>query len=422
MGCDICADIALKKKSSRKLTEIILDCWQREYERRPYDHVIFHGKVFERKLFRKMTKEDFLMVVQFLELRAIKHFDFVHCIVPPVHTQIFLKCLDNLVSINFTHSDVPLEMYGYLAENAKHLSLKTMMLCGNEIDEKKSECLRTYLLQTEKLVHFDVSNCALNHITLATIADGILHCKNLQSIDLSNIVPHHPQRLMDTSKISIILSILIWSTRLSQVHYRKIGLDCFAIGMICENISVSFLRILDIRANRIGSDGTETLFRALRHSNVAALFMSFNKIGDVGGEVIAKNLSSTKLEHLDISYNEISSQTMELILTNLTKYNPMKTMNIYGNDFDSPTIGSVLHILITNHYLNIDGLDVAVNYVDGVHQIFPMENPAFNNYQKFPKLSKYCVKENINPQTMIWFKKNLRHVMLATKPRPIKKT
>ncbi|KAG4068545.1 hypothetical protein HA402_004886 [Bradysia odoriphaga] len=410
MECDICADIALKKRSSRKLSDIILDCWQREYDKRPYAHVIFHGNVFKHKFFRKMTDDDFLMILQFLELRAIKHFEFLYCAVPVAHTQIFLKCLDDLVSVNFTHSDVPWEMFQYLAENAKRLSLKTLKLCGNEIDEKRSECLRVYLSQTEKLVHLDVSNCGLNHITLATIADGILNCKNLRSIDLSNFVPHHPQ-LVDVSKISVILSILIWSSRLMEVHYCKIGLGCSGLGIICENISVGFLRILDIGANCIGPDGTEALFLALRNSNVAALLMPFNKIGDVGGDVIAKHLSTTKLEHLDISYNKISSQTMESILTNLTRCNRMATLNIYGNDFDSPTVGSVLHILITNQILNADGLDVSVNYVDGIHQIFPIDNPTFNNYQKFQKLTQYCAKENINPQTLLWFKKNLRHVV-----------
>lgn len=410
MNCDICADIALKKRSSRKLSEIILDCWQREYDRRPYVHVIFHGNVFERKFFRKISDEDFLMILQFLELRSIKHFEFLHCTVPVAYTQDFLKCIDHLVSVNLTHSDVPMEMYRYLAENGSRLPLQKLKLCGNDIDEKQSECLRMYLSQTEKLLHFDVSYCGLNHITLAIIADGILNCRNLQTIDLSNIVPHHPQRVMDISKISVILSILIWSSRLTQVHYRKIGLDCSGMGIICENISVSFLRILDIGANCIGSDGTEELFRVLRNSSVTTLLMPFNKIGNVGAVVIANNLGSTKLEHLDISYNEISSQAMELILTNLTRCNRMKTLNIYGNDFDSPTIGSVLHILITNHILHFDGLDVTVNYVDGAHQIFPMDNPTFNNYQQFPKLSNYCSKENINPQTMLWFKENLRHV------------
>ncbi len=409
MECDICADIA---RTSRKLTEIILDCWQREYGRRPYSHLIFHGNVFERKFFRKMTEDDFHHILEFFETRTIEHFEFLNCEVPTVHAPQFLRCLDNLVSLNLTYSDVPMEMYQYLAENAKNLQLKTLMLCGNQIDQKQTEYLRMFLLHTETLLHFDVSNCGLNHITIAVIADGILKCKNLESVDLSNIVPHHPNHIVDTSKISTILSILIWSSRhLLEVHYRKMGIDGVGIRMICDNISITSLRILDIGANCIGPDGTEILFKALRTSYITALLMPFNKIGDVGGNVIAKSLSFTKLEHLDISSNEISSPTMEEILTNLTRCNPLKTLNIYGNDFDSQSIGSVLHILIMNHILNPNGLDVAVHYIDGVHQIFPVTNEIFNHFQEFRKLSKYCAKEEISPQTMLWFKENLRHVV-----------
>lgn len=411
MDCDICAIAITKARSSKKLTEIVLDCWQREHGRRPYSHFIFHGKVFERKFLRKITEDDFLLILNYFDTRSIEHFEFLHCTVPDIHTQHFLKCLDNLVSVNFTCSNVPIEMFRYLAENAKTLTLKTLILCGNPMDEQKSEYLRMYLLQTEQLCHFDLSNCAINHITLASIADGILHCKSLQSIDLSDIIPHHPQQTVDISKISIILSVLIWSSHLLEVHYRKSGLNSSAMAMICENIPVSFLRILDIGGNCIGSDGTEILFKALKYSNVAALFMPFNNIGDVGGKIIAANLCFTKLEHLDISYNKISSQTMQLILTNLIKCNTMKTLNIYGNDFNSQTIGNVLHVLIENHVLNRDGLDVSLNYVNNVLQIFPVENQILNNFQEFRKLSKYCAKENINPRTLMWYKKNLRDVV-----------
>lgn len=411
MECDICADIALKReKPTKKLVEVILECWQREYGRRPYNHFIFHGKVFERKFSRKMTADDFLLILKFLDANTVEHFEFLHCTVPDVHVQHFLKHFDNLASINFTHSIVPMEIFRYLAENGKRFSLKTLMLCGNPIDEKKSELLRMYLLQTEKLLHLDVSNCGINHITLAVIADGILLNKSLKSIDVSDIVPHHPQHIIDISKISVILHILIWSSHLLEVHYRKVGIDSSGIAMMCENIAVCFLRILDIGANSIGADGTEALFKALKYSNVVAVLMPFNKIGNVGGKIIAENLCFTKLEHLDIRYNEISCQTMELILTNLIKCNTMKTFNIYGNDF-SQAIGSVLNVLITNHILDPDGLDVSIECDDGVHQIFPIENQIFHNFQESRKLSKYCVKEKIRPQSMLWFKKNLRQVV-----------
>lgn len=399
MECKICADIA---RTTRPLTETILQCWQREYGRRPYAHLIFHGKVFERKFFRKMTADDLLRVLQFFDTKTVKHFEFLHCRVPDIHSQQFSKCLDHLVSVNFTHSDVPMEMFRYLAENAKSLILKTLMLCGNSIDEQKSEYLRVFLSQTETLFDFDVSNCGINHITLAILADGILHCRNLKSVDVSDIVPHHPQYVIDTSKISVILSILIWSSHLVEVHFRKIGIDGSGMATVCDNVSVSCIRILDIGANSIGPDGCDALFKALKGSNVSALIMPFNKIGDVGGKIIAETLSLTKLEHLDISYNEISSVTMELILTNC---NTMSTLNVYGNDFSSPTIGGVLHVLIMNQILNPHGLDVSINYVDGVHQIFPVENRLLSNFQESLKLSKYCLKEKISPRTMMWYKK-----------------
>lgn len=414
MECDICADIALKEaRLSRKLTKLMLDCWQREYDRRPYVNLVFHGKIFEKKFHRKMTADDFLTILTFLDERIIKNFEFLHCTVPDIHIQHFLNCINNLVSVNFTNSTVPMEMFQYLADEAGNLTLKTLMLCGNVIDEPKSECLRKFLSKTETLFYFDISHCSINHITLAIIADGILHCKNLKSIDLSEIVPHHPQQLIDTSKIALILSLLIWSSHLFEVHFRKTVIDGSGIAMMCENISVSSLRILDIGSNTIGSDGTEILFKALKHSNVTALIMPFNKISNTGGNIIAENLCYTRLEHLDISFNEISAKTLELILTNLTKCNPMKTLNIYGNDFNSQTIGGVLNILIVNHVLNPAGLDVTVNYVDDTdgYQVFPIENQILNNFLEFQKLSKYCSKHKINPKTMIWYKKNLRHVV-----------
>lgn len=410
MECDICADIA---RSSRKLRKIMLDCWQREYDRRPYVHLIIHGKVFEKNFYRKMTADDFLTILTFLDRRTIKHFEFLHCTVPDTHIQHFLKIMNNLVSVNFSHSNVPMEMFQYLADEAENLTLKTLVLCENIIDEAKAECLRTFLSKTETLFYFDLSHCCISHVTLAIIADGILHCKNLKSIDLSEIVPHHPQQLMDTSKISLIFSILIWSSHLIEVHFRKSGIDGSGIAMMCENISVSFLRIIDVSSNCIGPDGTDTLFKALKHSNVAALIMPFNKINDAGGSIIAENLCYTKLEHLDISYNEISAKTLELILTNLTKRNPMKTLNIYGNDFNSASIGGALQILITNHILNPAGLDVTTHYVDEAdgYQVFPVENQILNNFQEFQKQSNYCAKQKINPKTMLWFRKNLRHVV-----------
>lgn len=404
--CDICAGIEAKRlKSSKKLSEIVLQCWMRECGTRPYTHLIFHGHVFERKFDRKMTDEDFLQILDFLDMKIVQHFEFLHCMVPNIHAQLFFQCFNHLVSLNLSHSVVPPEMFQYLADNAKDVTLKTLMLCGHQIDQKQAEYLQLYLSQTEQLHNFDVSNCGLNHITLAIIADGILNCKNMKSIDLSNIVPHHPQKIMDVSKISVILSILIWSSRLLEVHYRKIGIDSSSIGMICESVGVSFLKILDIGANCIGPDGTEKIFTALRNSNVTALLMPFNKIGDAGGNAIVEHLSYTKLEHLDIGFNEISSATIEMLLTSLTRWNSIKSLNIFGNDLKSETIGNILHILTTNNILDPDGLDVAATYTNGAHRIFPVENCVINNFKEFPKLSKYCEKEKINPFTMMWFKK-----------------
>lgn len=90
------------------------------------------------------------------------------------------------------------------------------------------------------------------------------------------------------------------------------------------------LERLDLRGNRIGSEGAHAIVEALIKCNhgLKYLNLSCNCILDCG--MIEKLLNSTRLESLDMSFNWIGDEELSQIVTGLRDNTSLRELNVFG--------------------------------------------------------------------------------------------
>ncbi|XP_055374530.1 leucine-rich repeat-containing protein 34 [Condylostylus longicornis] len=286
------------KKSNKILTPLILQCWQRDNFRRPYNHLYLSRRFFEEKLKRKFNLDDYRKIINY-----------------------FFEILFN--------------------NEPKNITIKILRLNGTPITQTVAHLLRNYLIHNEFIEFLDIGNCNLNENNFYIIADGVYNSKSLKAFNMNRLILNNVCDTIDTERIALIISQLIWKNQLIELHLRNLQLNSYDIKSIAEYIEKqnSILLYLDLGSNSLTQDGIEILFKAIVLSNtLIGLDISHNSIGRNGGEIIAFSLPSTKIKYLNISYNGIDAIGMHLLLSVVKKTIPLKILNIFGNEFNSSTV------------------------------------------------------------------------------------
>lgn len=101
----------LSPKKNRELTVLLLDCWQREYDRRPYKHFRFDRLSMEERLHRNYNPcKDFPIIVQFLQKNILTSAQIVGIKVIS-NVEEFVAALINVSRVALRLMSLPLSFY-----------------------------------------------------------------------------------------------------------------------------------------------------------------------------------------------------------------------------------------------------------------------------------------------------------------------
>lgn len=346
-----------ESKPYKPLTVLILDCFQRLYDKKPYENFILNGKIFENRFLRRPDSNDFDALIEFMKKRKIKSFELVHADLPQSHSILMLQ-FTKITSLTLSYVSLSANAMKLLASIGSSCVIKTLNISGNPLTKEHSENLRTFLLNNQTVAYLNVENCSLTQISFAIIADGISKRSSIESVNMGRIVPVTSQYIIDDCKLASVISVLLKQSSLKEVNFQHCEIDYH--GMIQISECLENLEYLDLSSNRIGPNGTKILFEVLKKcKKLIYLNISKNMIGSFGGEVISTLLPYTNLRFLNISSNEISAESVNKILYSITKIFPFKKFFISKNYFNSET-ATILNRLISSGYLEQKAIDIAL--------------------------------------------------------------
>lgn len=344
-------------KPYKPLTVLILDCFQRLYDKRPYEKFILNGKLFEKQFLRRPDRTDFDVLIEFMKRRNIKTFELVYADIPHSHSILMLQ-FTKITSLCLSYVSLSANAMEFLASIASSCVIKSLNLSGNAFTKEHSENLRKFLLNNKTIVNLNVDNCSLTQISFAIIADGLTRRSSIEVVNMGRVVPVTNKHMIDDSKLASVISVLLKQSALKEVNFQHCEIDYH--GMIQISECLDNLVYLDLGSNRIGPNGTKILFEILKScKKLIYLNISKNNIGSFGGEAISTLLPYTNLRYLNISSNGISADSINKILYSMTKIFPFRKFFISENEFDWETV-KIMNRQISSGYLEPTAIDVAL--------------------------------------------------------------
>lgn len=400
------------KPIQRKLTSLMLECWQRDYDHRPYNTLLLHRKHFECAMHRIMNNKDFEILQQFLHQHQ-QHINNFELIYMPMPTQEYeenlmtILCQYMMINVSLCHINLSSNALTVLAKNATACNITTLRLSGNAFVKEHVEQLRLFLLSSKLLQYLDIGYCSLDHRTFPIIADGILNCMTLKAIDISHsIIPMNYLNIVDCTKIAIIIAIILNQNHLQEIHLKHFQFDGHDIVPITEYLynNRCNLKYLDLGSNNIGAHGVEILFHALKNTQLIGLDISNNKIGEIGGIIIAHCLPQTRIRYLDIGRNDITTSAMTLILQTIKKPFPIRILNVIGNRFDNVDVAEILHRQINAKILVLHSIDVQTTFDDDLNgfRIVPKYNDKCEYNLRYNRVLPFYRKFDVSETFRLW--------------------
>ncbi|EDV59432.1 uncharacterized protein LOC6541072 [Drosophila erecta] len=354
-------------EKSRLFTILLLYCWQREYDKRPYRQFEFKRLVFEERIGRKYhCIRDFRIIVNYLQRRpqlAVKMSSLVVSNWDARLLKDFVRSLIPVWYIDLNLMRFPHEFFVMLRLNAAKMNVSQLSLEGTPLTDDDVRMLREFLLVSKTLRRLNVSRCSLTQFNFAMIADGVYKSPGLRRLSANRLLGMSLS--LDTEKICSVLSSLLmhntlWS--LSLEHCELTAQDMIPIAEHLARTNSKFRR-LRIASNKIGPDGAFFLLRGMSMGgNLELLDLSHCSIGTHGGEWVAKYLTSCRrLQILYLNYNDMGPEAVNLILLAMKKQCKLERLNLYGNHFDSRTAMIVRRLLDADVVLHSE-LDISYTY------------------------------------------------------------
>lgn len=344
-------------KPYKPLTVLILDCYQRQYDKRLYENFILNGKLFEKQFLRRPDSNDFDALIEFMKKRKIKTFELVFADLPQSHSILMLQ-FTKITSLCLSYVSLTSNAVEILSSIASSCVVKYLNLSSNVFTKEHAENLRIFLLKNKTIVNLNVENCSLTHISFAIITDGITSRSSIESVNMSRVVPVTNKHIIDDCKLASLISVLLKQSALKEVHFQQCEIDYH--GMIQISDCFEDLKYLDLASNHIGPNGTKQLFEVLTNcKKLIYLNISKNNIGSYGGEIISSLLPCTNLRYLNISANGIAADSINKILYSITKISSFFKFFISENEFDCET-GIILDRLISAGFIEPKAIDVVL--------------------------------------------------------------
>uniref|UniRef100_A0A1A9VTA9 Uncharacterized protein n=1 Tax=Glossina austeni TaxID=7395 RepID=A0A1A9VTA9_GLOAU len=295
-------------KEFRALSVLMLDCWQREYDKRPYRNFRFDRLHFEERFERKYNPtRDFPHIVYFMQWRRLSSVKLVGF---RVFTMLdgFVEALTNLKSIELKLMDLPLLFFQLFRDNIHNIHVEELILEGKSLS-------------------------------------------------------------LDSEKIAYTVSSMIWQNKLQEIEMQHCEFVAQDMEIIAEYMyhKCSRLRKLNFGNNKIGPDGALYLLKAIASSGTLThLDLNGCGLGNHGGELIAKYFSSCyTLQYLNICFNNINSAAINCILLTMKKPIKLHKLQMYGNQYN-PKTGDILRRLLGAGVLLQDNIDLTATFDDTI--------------------------------------------------------
>ncbi|XP_034478014.1 leucine-rich repeat-containing protein 34 [Drosophila innubila] len=366
-GNDLSCSLNLPPIKGRPFPVLLLSCWQREYDVRPYNKFKFSRLDFEERMNRNFRCiSDLHTIVKFMLQRRLLSVSISGVVVSNRDAgllQSFVRSLSSVSKIELKLMRLPYEFFVMLRLNVHKMKLCELSLKGTPLSDRDANMLREFLLASKTLHTLNVSSCSLCQYNFATVADGVHKSSSIRKLCANRLVGLNLS--LDTDKIASIVGSLLMQNKLVELTMNQcefVAQDMEIIAEYLQNKNSSLKR-LELAYNKISADGAMFLMRAISQGGVLELLdISGNTIGTHGGEWIAKYFSSCQmLQHLYINNNDIAASAINLILLTLKKPCRIKRLQVYNNHFDKCS-AQILHRLLEAKILNNDEIDISCTY------------------------------------------------------------
>uniref|UniRef100_A0A1B0GCD9 Uncharacterized protein n=1 Tax=Glossina morsitans morsitans TaxID=37546 RepID=A0A1B0GCD9_GLOMM len=355
------------RKEFRALSVLMLDCWQREYDKRPYRNFRFDRLHFEERFERKYyPTRDFPHIVYFMQWRRLSSVKLVGF---RVFTMLdcFVEALTNLKRIELKLMDLPLLFFQLFRDNIHNIHVEELILEGTPLKKDDVQCLRSILIKSKLLRYINVGNCSINQYNFVELADGIHKSESIVGYNCNRILGKSLS--LESEKIAYTVSSMIWQNKLQEIEMQHCEFVAQDMEIIAEYMyhKCSRLRKLNVANNKIGPDGALYLLKAIVSSGTLThLDLNGCGLGNHGGELIAKYFSSCyTLQYLNICFNNINSAAINCILLTMKKPIKLHKLQMYGNKYN-PQTGDILRRLLGAGVLLQDNIDLTVTFDDTI--------------------------------------------------------
>ncbi|XP_060653587.1 leucine-rich repeat-containing protein 34 [Drosophila nasuta] len=351
----------------RLLSTLLLECWQREYDKRPYTNFRFRRLDFEERLKRRYhCLGDFRVIVKFLfkyELSSVSIWSIFISKADPHLLRDFVHTLLHVPRIELKLMHLPEEFFVMLRLNANKMKVGTLSLEGTPLTDEKAKQLREFLLASKTLHTLNVCSCSLSLYNFATVADGVHKSSKMRNFYVSRLLALNLS--LDSEKIASTVGSLLMQNKLVELTMEQcefLALDMEIFAEYLENKHCS-LRKLKLAYNLISADGALFLMRAIAKGGTLELLdISTNSIGSHGGEWVAQYFSSCNmLQHLYLNDNRIGAEAINLLLLTIKKPCRIRRLQIYGNQFNSRS-AMILRRLLDAQVIMQEEIDISYTY------------------------------------------------------------
>ena len=267
---------------------------------------------------------------------------------PQTSMEYFQRC-SKLVLINCGITDADLKL---LVESMSIFTeLRTLRLDFNRITGKGATLLSSLLVKV-KCTSLEVFSAHCNQIDdsgALAIAKALVRMTNLKILDLQGnpITDNGASALIMTLKdLSEDFQVYVTINN-SLLNKSNLTFVQQSLGVICNDCDkdslctafkcCTYLQILDLRENIIGSDGAVALAEGLKcYTNLQTLVLTGNSIGSDGAVALAEGLKCcTNLQTLDLSWNSIGSDGAVALAEGLKCCTNLQTLDLSLNSIRS---------------------------------------------------------------------------------------
>ncbi|KAH8253173.1 hypothetical protein KR032_003961 [Drosophila birchii] len=352
LPCNYQPKLCLDGGKSPLFTILLLRCWQREYDKRPFHDFQFKRLEFEERMRRKYhCIRDFRVIVNYLLSRQQHSVTITGVVVSNWDANLlkdFVRSLLPLSAIHLNLMRLPTEFFAMLCLNANKMDVMELCLDGTPLSDEDVRLLRMFLLTNKTLRGLSVNHCSLTQYNFAMIADGLHKSERVKCFSANRLLGGH--LTLDTEKIMSIMGTVLMQNRLQSLCLELCELTAQDMLPIAEHLARQKPKLQHLRlaSNKIGADGVLFLLRGIIAGGglLELLDISSNSIGTHGGEWVAKYLTSClMLKQLYLTNNDISAEAINRILTTRRKRCHLEHLTLYGNAFNAASARIVRRLL-----------------------------------------------------------------------------